>query len=480
MARVAVYGGAFNPPHLAHVFTVSALLSRSDVDEVWVMPAYGHVFGKHMAAFEERVEMLQATFEGFGGAPVKISEFEGERKGISRTYDTLEALEHAHPEHAFMWVMGADNLTESHRWHRFDELVARWQVIVFGRPGHEAALQHFAQAPWCLPGPVLTGISSTLLRNALASGGPEETLRWLPPQIRQQAQEIYGRLASPPEVGPVAIFGAGRAGLALATALRAAGVEVPVVWNRTLRAGATHSGPLASHMSAMLQAPVWILAVTDEAIETVAHQIAVAAGERLHHTTVMHCAGRLGREALHPLAAHARALGSVHPVQTLHGVTGAVEALEGAWCAVEGDEDAVGIGRNLVAAWSGEAVHIPQGGKGAWHAAAVLAGNGIGALMAGGVALLRALGLDDAAARGVLSPLQEGTVEALAQGPVHRHLTGPVSRGDIAAIADHMAALSARCPDWIPLYREVVMATARAMQLPPDQVADFEEALASE
>lgn len=464
MARIAVYGGAFNPPHLAHVFTVAALLSRADVDAVWVLPAYGHVFGKQMAPFEDRLRLLRLAFEGFAGAPVVISDFEGRRQGVSRTYDTLDALEAEHPEHAFMWVMGADNITESHRWHRFDDLVARWPVIVFGRPGHEAALERAAETPWCRPGPAMPDVSSTGLRRALAAGGPETTLRWLPPQIRAEAEALYRPLITPPAIGPVAILGAGRAGLAMAAALKAAGVEVPVIWNRSPRLAATHTGPLAEAMPALSRAPIWLLSVSDEAISAVAADAAAAWRDLGAPPGVaLHCAGRLGAEALAPLSALGWAAGSVHPVQTLHGAVGAVEALEGAHCAVEGECAALGAARALVEAWSGHAVELPPGGKAAWHAAAVLAGNGIGALSAAGVALLTSLGLDEAEARAVLAPLQRGTVEAMARGSAAEGLTGPVPRGDVAAISAHVAAISAQRPEWAPLYRALVSGMVAAM-----------------
>ncbi|MCA9559698.1 MAG: nicotinate (nicotinamide) nucleotide adenylyltransferase, partial [Myxococcales bacterium] len=151
--RIACYGGAFDPPHLAHVFALTWLLTRDDVESVWLVPTADHVFGKRMAPFAERVAMLEAIVGRLGSDRVRVCEIEAGREGPSRTYDTLEALEAAHPGHAFCWVIGADNLTESHRWHRFDDLVARWPLIVLGRPGHEAALAAAASAPWCLPGP---------------------------------------------------------------------------------------------------------------------------------------------------------------------------------------------------------------------------------------------------------------------------------------------------------------------------------------
>ncbi len=172
MARIALYGGAFNPPHLAHVFTVTYLLGRADVDGVWLLPTADHVFGKALAPFADRVRWLERVVDGLSWRDrVRVSGVEAEREGPSRTFDTLTHLSERHPEHSFVWVMGADNLTESHRWYRFQDLVARWPVIVLGRPGHEAALAERVGEPWCRPGPALPSISSTQVRAALAGEG---------------------------------------------------------------------------------------------------------------------------------------------------------------------------------------------------------------------------------------------------------------------------------------------------------------------
>src|SRR5579872_1448859 len=54
---VAVFGGSFNPPHVAHVLACALLLSVQQVDRVLVVPTFRHPFAKSLAAFEERLRM---------------------------------------------------------------------------------------------------------------------------------------------------------------------------------------------------------------------------------------------------------------------------------------------------------------------------------------------------------------------------------------------------------------------------------------
>ena len=59
--------------------------------------------------------------------------------GTLRTADTLARLLPMFPRHRFVWLMGADNLAEIARWHRWGAVFAALPVAVFDRPGYSAA-----------------------------------------------------------------------------------------------------------------------------------------------------------------------------------------------------------------------------------------------------------------------------------------------------------------------------------------------------
>lgn len=455
MARVAIYGGAFDPPHMAHLFTVTYLLTRDDVDQVWLMPTARHVFGKKMTPFDARIAMLRAALGGFDPARVRIIDVERDRPGQSRTYDTLDQLSESHTDHTFMLVVGADNLTESHRWHRFDELVERWPLIAMGRPGHEAALARFGDEPWCLRGPTLPDISSTAIRDAMRGAG-ESTLS-VPAVIHDLVRQHYTDPATPPPgVGAVQIFGAGRAGRSFARALRAASVPTVGVWNRSPTDAATWSGgPPAVEPGA----EILLICVDDNAIESVAGQLAAglgSAGDRV----ALHCAGRHGAEVLSALAERGVPTGSLHPLQSLADPSRAPQAFRQAWCAVEGHPAAVAAGRQLAEALGARVAEVPPGEKPSWHAAAVLAGNFLTTLSAEATRILAAIGIEPDDGRALLTPLQAGSVSALLDAPASEALTGPFARGDLDAVQAHLDALARNAPDVVALYGSVARATA--------------------
>ncbi len=460
--KIAIYGGAFNPPQLAHLFAITALLTRRDVDQVWVLPSATHAFAKQMAPFDARVEMLEAALKCFDPQRVKICDFELGRSG--RSYDTLDALEALHPEHLFCFVMGADNLSEAHRWYRFDELVARWSLIIFGRPGHEAALARFEKQPWCCPGPSLPAISSTEIRAALRGEGDPSHLRWIPESCRAQAQRLYAQRATPPPKAPsLFIFGAGAAGRALASACRRAQLPLLGQWSRSPREGCTDHGDLPSP-----RASIWLLAVSDGALSSLAQRL--SEGSYLPQVA-LHLAGRLGVEVLAPLAALGVSTGSLHPLQSLKG-DGA--GLQGAHCLIEGAEEALESARRLVEAWGAYPFQLPRPDRASYHAAAVLAANFMAPLMGQAVQLLKEQGLKEPEARALLAPLLEGSAANLGRMPAREALTGPFARGDLEAIKAHCQALRRRGAEALALYQSLARATAHWLEWSPEEIEALE------
>lgn len=149
----AVFGGSFNPPHLAHVLAVAILHARFDVARVLVVPTHRHPFAKSLAPYDDRVRMCELAMEFL--PRVAVSRVEEELGGESLTLRTIEHLVEKHPEYRLRFLMGADLVVESPKWYRFDRVAELAPPIVLGRAGvdYEGA-----------PLPVLPAISSTEVR----------------------------------------------------------------------------------------------------------------------------------------------------------------------------------------------------------------------------------------------------------------------------------------------------------------------------
>lgn len=138
MARVALFGGSFNPPHVAHQLVALYVLETQPVDELWLVPTYAHPFGKALAPYADRVAMCELAAAPLG-ARVQVSRAEAElaaRPGFTTSH-TLDLVDLVIARgHAPRLVVGADILGDAAKWHRWDDVVARAPLIVVGRTGY--------------------------------------------------------------------------------------------------------------------------------------------------------------------------------------------------------------------------------------------------------------------------------------------------------------------------------------------------------
>jgi nicotinate-nucleotide adenylyltransferase len=156
---IAVFGGSFNPPHLAHQMACLVVLETESVDELWMVPTWRHPFDKDLVDFEDRVEMCKRATAVFGGR-VTVSRIEEELGGdSSRTLDTLEALASRWPGVHLRLVIGADILGETDKWHRWDQVVRLAPPLVIGRSGYGSGAEV-----------TLPPVSSTDIRERLRRG----------------------------------------------------------------------------------------------------------------------------------------------------------------------------------------------------------------------------------------------------------------------------------------------------------------------
>jgi nicotinate-nucleotide adenylyltransferase len=164
MKRVALFGGSFNPPHVAHELVALYVLETQPVDELWFLPVYEHVFGKDLAPFADRVAMCKLVADALGPrAAVSLAEQTlAQQPGFagSRTYDLLELLRTLEPDVAPRWVVGSDILGETAKWHRWDDVVAMAPLIVIERPGYPTPPEYARGLP-------MPDVSSTRIREAL-------------------------------------------------------------------------------------------------------------------------------------------------------------------------------------------------------------------------------------------------------------------------------------------------------------------------
>ncbi|MFZ9889422.1 MAG: nicotinate-nicotinamide nucleotide adenylyltransferase [Myxococcota bacterium] len=159
---VALFGGSFNPPHLAHSMLGLAVLSVEGACDLWVLPTSTHAFGKELVAFEHRADMCRLAFSRLGPR-AHVVEAERLLPTPNYTVTMLRAFHEVRPEARFLWVAGADLLEELHLWREPEEVLRLAELFLVPRPGYDD--QHRARLGFALP-----ELSSSRLREDLAEG----------------------------------------------------------------------------------------------------------------------------------------------------------------------------------------------------------------------------------------------------------------------------------------------------------------------
>ncbi|SHK54582.1 nicotinate (nicotinamide) nucleotide adenylyltransferase [Rhodothermus profundi] len=193
--RVGLFGGSFNPPHLAHLIIAELVCEQAHLDQVLWIPCYSppHKDERELAAPHHRLAMVRLAIEG--NPFFAVSDVEIRRGGRSYTIDTIRELQAQHPDWEFLLILGEDSLRTFHTWRAPEEIVQRVPLLVYRRPGVSAypvaprflARTTFVEAP-------LLEISATEVRQRCRQG---RSIRYLVPEaVRQYILEnhLYGAL----------------------------------------------------------------------------------------------------------------------------------------------------------------------------------------------------------------------------------------------------------------------------------------------
>lgn len=440
--RIAVFGGAFDPPHYAHLFAIQTLNMREDVDEVWLVPTFQHVFNKRMTDFERRCDWLQTCVDAAGWSDkVRVQRIEAELGGESRTYDTLDHLSSFHANASFCFVIGADNLAMSNRWYRFDDLVKRWSLIVFGRPGFEKVMRQFSKADWCRVAINLPSVSSSMIRAGIQRSDVE-TIEMIPPPIRDDVLQQFSSIQplNSESALEVRILGLGRVGQSLQHTFAEFGIPAEG-WSR-------RKSPLNEYLRDVpfSKNEVILLTVSDPAIDEVLEEIIPA----LDGTqVVLHCAGARGAAIREGLAFERT--GVLHPIRAIpNGETMLTHQVWG----ISGGDIAQARAREIITLFEGDFLRVPDDEAATYHAAMVIAGNFPLALQAISEALIQSLGADESVGRRALRTLHQGALENVSDNTIADVLTGPIARRDLDTIQTHFTVLQSIDPEIATWYRQ--------------------------
>jgi len=240
----------------------------------------------------------------------------------------------------------------------------------------------------------------------------------------------------------VAVLGVGRMGGALALGLLRAGWDVFVVpRSKDSRRRARALGIPTAERGALDAVSMCILAIPDPAVPGLAGELDE---ELLPYVALVHCAGGLTLTALSRRPkSRARPLGSFHP---LCAVSDPRDELAGHAVALSATQAGLRTRlRQMASALRLKPLDVPESGRRAYHAGAVLAAGGVVALANSAALAWARAGIGEVRATGALIPLMRSAIRGIEQRGLRGALTGPIARGDWEMVERHLKALPRQC-----------------------------------
>ena len=277
-------------------------------------------------------------------------------------------------------------------------------------------------------------------------------------------------------IGSLGIVGTGTVAQSIGRALHLQGAHVAFVAGRDEERIARAAALIGSSVAGVLlpaldaHADTLIIAVSDRAISPVADALALSSRPP---DVALHTCGARGPDALAPLGARGVACGVLHPIQTFANPAQGTAGMRQITFGIGGDARARDMAVAIASALDGRTLTVPPGRFAEYHAAAVMAGNAMIAVVDAAVAIMGGMGVAERAALDALAPLCRSSLEnAVALGPANA-LTGPVVRGDDATVGAHLEALARGPADIATLYRAAarhLLAVAARRGLDPDAI----------
>jgi nicotinate-nucleotide adenylyltransferase len=197
--RLGILGGTFNPPHLGHLVCAQEAYVQLGLARVMLIPARipPHKPVDEEPGIEHRLGMCRLAISG-DERRFQVSDVEARRDGPSYTVDTLEQLHSRMPDNELFLIVGGDIAVGFAGWHEPERVLSLATLAVAERPGtrREAVEDAIGELTggdrarfFDMPE---IGISSTMLRERVRSGGPTRYL--MPEAVRSyiDRHQLYG------------------------------------------------------------------------------------------------------------------------------------------------------------------------------------------------------------------------------------------------------------------------------------------------
>ncbi|MGM0519255.1 MAG: nicotinate (nicotinamide) nucleotide adenylyltransferase [Campylobacterota bacterium] len=133
--NLAIFGGSFDPVHIAHEQIVYKAIDSFDIDKLEIVPTYLNPFkSSYDLSPKKRYELLVKTF--YANDKIDICDFEIKQNRKVPSIKTVLYLKKLYNPSKIYLIIGEDNLENLDKWYKIDELKELVEFIIVTRPGY--------------------------------------------------------------------------------------------------------------------------------------------------------------------------------------------------------------------------------------------------------------------------------------------------------------------------------------------------------
>jgi len=179
--NLAIFGGSFDPPHIAHDQIVHNALEHLDIDKIIVVPTFLSPFkDKYHLEPQDRFELISTLFDKEDY--VEVSDFELKQEFAVPSIVTVNHFKREYSPLKIYLIIGSDNLKSIHLWNNFEQLKELVEFVVISRDGYEVKndIIRFIKLDMDI------NISSSTLRENF-------DLKYIPTKIQQKVKQLWNK-----------------------------------------------------------------------------------------------------------------------------------------------------------------------------------------------------------------------------------------------------------------------------------------------
>ena len=129
---IAIFGGSFNPPTIAHINLAKQILDKmKNIEKIIFVPVSTKYNKQGLAPDEDRLELLKTIGQDHPNMEVSSLELNSPRQLY--TIETLKIMQKQNPDKTIYFIVGTDNLKELETWHAANEILQQFKIIVLER-----------------------------------------------------------------------------------------------------------------------------------------------------------------------------------------------------------------------------------------------------------------------------------------------------------------------------------------------------------